>query len=40
MVSSVDQFMIGFLLEDEVNSSSRTIHKIGSILYKLKRVKH
>lgn len=36
MVSSVDQFTIEFLLKDEVNSSSQTIHKIGFILLQIK----
>ena len=39
MVSAVDQLMMEFLLKDEVNCSSRTIYKIGYILYKLKGVK-
>lgn len=39
MVSAVDQLMMEFLFKDEVNCSSRTIYKIGYILYKLKGVK-
>lgn len=39
MVSFVDQFMIEFFFKCKVNCSSRTIFKIGYILYKLKGVK-
>lgn len=39
MGSFVDQFMTEVLFKGKVNCSSRTIFKIGYILYKLKGVK-
>lgn len=39
MLNFVDQFMIEVLFKGKVNCSSRTVFKIGYILYKFKGVK-